>query len=787
MFNIKGPLIILAGAGSGKTTVIINRIFYMVNYGDAYSGKESSNDITKEMIEKFKESEECLDEYLKSKITVKPWNILAITFTNKAANELKERLSKKLGENSQSIWASTFHSMCVRILRLHADKIGYTQGFTIYDSEDSKKLVRDCCKIIKVDDKLLPYKTVMGEISRAKNELKSVIEFKIFVHNDFRMSKISEVYGLYQKTLEESDGMDFDDLINNTVKLFENYPDILETYQSKFKYILVDEYQDTNHSQDYLVNLLAKRHNNLCVVGDDDQSIYKFRGATIDNMLNFDKKYRNTSIIKLEQNYRSTKNILSAANTLIGYNIHRKIKKLWTEKEIGAKIRIHTAFNEYEEANFIADMMKKYIEEGGNAYSDFAVLYRMNSQSNVLERVFVKNNIPYRMLGGVRFYERKEIKDIIAYLSVINNPSDSVRLRRIINIPKRAIGDRVVNLAVEVAIEKNLSLLEVLAKAEDYDCLKKSSTKVEGFVSLIKNLINIKKSGKLKLSKLYESILNDTEYIKYLESYGDDPRARVENVKELSSNIIKYEEENGEEANLSGFLEEVSLLSDTDNYNENVDAVSMMTMHAAKGLEFKNVFLPGFEEGIFPRFQAIYKPEDIEEERRLAYVAITRAKENLYILNSNSRMIFGCTSNYKPSRFIKELSSELVEKTKSKDWKKLNPEEDEPRSAYELQLKSTISARKFNKITGGITTEPGNNFRNNLEFGVGDKVKHALFGEGEVVDILDSNGTILVIDFLKVGIKKLAPQFLSKLSLDSNSSLSAQKNRDFCARLVRKY
>jgi DNA helicase-2/ATP-dependent DNA helicase PcrA len=750
IFKTDGPLMILAGAGSGKTTVIVNRISYMINYGNAYYSNESNLEITDDILNLLKNAYENnnndleVKKYIQSD-PVKAYNILAITFTNKAAGELKERLSIAVGPESQSVWSSTFHSMCARILRTHGDKIGYSNNFAIYDTDDSKRLIKECGKSLKVDDKLLPCKSILYEISKAKNELLDVKEYKNNAQDDFRLLKIAEVYEMYQRRLKEADAMDFDDMIVNTIRLFETCPDVLRSYQNKFKYVLVDEYQDTNCAQDLLVKMLSSGYDNLCVVGDDDQSIYKFRGATIKNIIEFEKSYPSAKIIRLEQNYRSTKNILSTANSVIKNNINRKGKALWTQNEEGEKISVHTAYSEHDEANYIADIIKQKVQDGYK-YSDFSILYRMNSQSNVIEKIFVKSGIPYRMIGGTRFYERREIKDMLAYLSVINNPSDEIRLRRIINQPRRSIGERTINQAIEIAQAENVNLLEIIKNSANYEMLQRVTSKLQLFSNIIFDLINMYKSEKVALHELYEMLIDKTGYIDFIKGEKEDSKSRIENIKELASNIIKYEKDNGKNATLSGFLEEVSLMTDVDGYDQKADAAIMMTMHAAKGLEFNNVFLPGFEEGIFPGIQAIYAEEDVEEERRLAYVGITRAKKKLYILNSDSRMIFGSTSHNKPSRFLSEISEDLIEKTKSKDWKKLEPGQEKPRSAQEIRVKSAVSARNFGQVVGGLYNSKNN--ISNFSFNIGDNIKHNVFGAGKVLNSRDmGNDQVLEVLF----------------------------------------
>lgn len=758
VFSVNGPIVILAGAGSGKTTAIINRIVNMVNYGDAYTNPDVPEGVSEETVNFMQElydsgegAEKVKDIIRGSKIF--PWNILAITFTNKAAQELKTRLFDSLGEEGKQVWASTFHSMCARILRQYADRIGYTNHFVVYDDEDTKKLIKECEKNLKLDYKLLSYKTIKYEISRAKDRLIGCDEYRQRSGSDFKLSGVAEIYELYQRKLVESDAMDFDDLIVNTIKLFHTCPDVLEKYHDKFKYILVDEYQDTNYAQYILIRTLASKYKNLCVVGDDDQSIYKFRGATIENIRDFEKNFPGAQVIRLEQNYRSTKNILDAANAVIKNNTNRKGKTLWTENEVGSKIKVHTAYSEHDEANYISEAIQDAVAKGAK-YSDFAILYRMNSQSNVIEKVFVKSGILYRMLGGVRFYERKEVRDMLAYLSVINNPQDEIRLKRIINQPRRSIGERTISQASELAEQEKISLLEVIRNCESYEGLQRVSLKLHGFAELMDSLIETSKSPDTSISELYQMILDKTDYMSYLKMDKDSSESRIENVKELLSNIVRYEKEAGKDATLSGFLEEVSLMSDIDNYDENSDAVSMMTLHAAKGLEFPTVFLPGFEEGIFPGMKSSINNDDIEEERRLAYVGITRSRKNLYILNSDSRMLFGSTSHNKPSRFLEEIPSELLEKTKSKDWKTLGKGETCPRSAQELRARSVLAAHNFGQVAGGSKAS------SKVSFAVGDVVNHKKFGKGTVLNVTPMSGdAMLEISFETEGIKKLMANF----------------------------
>lgn len=722
VLHTEGPLLILAGAGSGKTTVLINRIAYIIDQGLA-----------------------------------KPWQILAITFTNKAAGELKDRLTAMLGDTGGDVWAATFHSTCARILRRDGDRIGYSSHFTVYDTDDSKRLIKDCQKSLNIDDKMISHKSILSEISHAKDSMISPADYQSAAASDFRLAKIGAAYELYQKRLREADAMDFDDLLGNTVELFRQCPDVLEYYQNRFRYIMVDEYQDTNQVQYEFVRLLAEKSENLCVVGDDDQSIYKFRGATIENIMSFEKSYPNAKVIRLEQNYRSTQNILNAANAVISNNEERKGKTLWTENPEGDKIQIHTSPTEQEEAGFVANTILEQVAKG-RKYSDFAVLYRMNSQSNILEKVFVKSGIPYRIIGGHRFYERREIRDMIAYLSVINNPSDEIRLRRIVNQPKRSIGDRTIATASEIAGALGEPLLEVLGRADEFDSLRRASVKLKAFYDMMQELIDANEDENVSLHELYELVLEKTGYIEALRSEKEEAETRIENINELASNLLKFQEENGEEATLSAFLEEVSLMTDIDNYDETADTVVMMTMHSAKGLEFPVVFLPGFEEGIFPGMQAIYDPSEIQEERRLCYVAITRAKEKLYLLNADSRMLFGSTSRNRPSRFSLEIPLNLIEKTREQDWRKPDSGTRMPVAEAELRKKSATAAMHFGQVTP--PAKSGNSFK------TGDMVQHKTFGKGLVVSSTPMGNDVLLEIAFEQGTKKLMANFARLIKVE---------------------
>lgn len=745
VFQINGPVVVLAGAGSGKTTAIVSRIVNMISYGNAYMSSQVPNNVNEEMVEKLKNAyENGLDARVVRDVikvdAVYPSSILAITFTNKAANELKSRICTALGATAKEVCASTFHSFCVRVLRNHAEKLGYSNHFVVYDEEDSLKVVKELQKILKIDEKEWSIRRLKSLISKQKDKLIDYNSFSLKFNNNLQI-----LCAEYQKKLMESDAMDFDDLIFNTCKLFRDFPDVLKQYQEKFKYIIVDEYQDTNYAQYILVSSLAKKSRNLCVVGDDDQSIYKFRGATIENIINFEKQFPGTKVIRFEQNYRSTKNILQAANAVIENNIQRKGKTLWTQNEDGGFIRVHTAYNEHDEAHYIAEVIQDGLARG-KKYSDFAILYRKNSQSNVIEKVLMRRGIMYRVYGGVRFYDRKEIRDMISYLSVINNPKDEVRLKRIINQPRRSIGERTIAQAMEIANENGKDLLSIMRNSENYDGLKRVSIKLKAFTDLIDSLISSYVSKKLSLSELYKLVLEKTGYIDYLKLERDTSDAKIENVNELLSTIVKYEEDKGENASLSEFLEEVSLFTDIDNYDDNSDTVSLMTLHASKGLEFPVVFLPGLEEGIFPGVKDLDNEEEIEEERRLAYVGITRCMKNLYILNSDSRMTAGVTTSNKISRFVSEIPESLIEKTKSRDWKELKHGERIPKSAQELRAQSVTAAHHFGGIVGGYKLKGNSSKRSILS--IGDRVYHHAFGEGEIKSVVQiCNDSMLEIDF----------------------------------------
>lgn len=762
VFTVNGPLLILAGAGSGKTTVLINRIANILRYGDAYNSTYLRDDLDENDIAACKAYIENgtpltteTQEHLSASACA-PWRIMAITFTNKAAGELKDRLCAMLGEAANDIWASTFHSTCARILRRDGERIGYSSHFTVYDTDDQRRLMKSILKELDISEKNITPKSILKEISRAKDSLISPAEYALTVGDDFRLKIISRAYTTYQKRLEDADAMDFDDLINKVVELFKKCPDVLEYYQNRFRYLMVDEYQDTNHAQYTFVRMLAEKSGNLCVVGDDDQSIYKFRGATIENILSFENTFQNATVIRLEQNYRSTQNILDAANAVIEHNTERKGKTLWTQNGTGAMIHLHTAENETDEAERITKIILDGVA-AGRKFSDYAVLYRMNSQSLTFERNFAKSGVPHRIIGGTRFYERREIREMIAYLSVINNPSDEMRLRRIINTPKRSIGDRSVEVAAQIGQQTGETLFEVVSHAKDYPALSRAANKMTLFAAQMQGLIELNNDEEVTLGELYDELVERIDYLNFLKT--DDPESaedRAANVQELASNLRRFEEENPE-GTLSDFLEEVSLITDIDNYDNNADSVVLMTVHSAKGLEFPVVFLPGMEENIFPGMASVYVPSEVEEERRLAYVAITRAKEELYIFHAESRMIFGMTNRNRVSRFVEEIPETLVEHTRSRDY-----------SARPVSMPSFGGAKPFGEApktksvaeAGGFTPKPRVKPAPAGTYRVGDTVLHKAFGTGLIVSATPmANDTLLEVAFDKVGTKKLFANF----------------------------
>lgn len=725
----EGPLLILAGAGSGKTTVLVNRV-----------------------------------EHIISSHLATPWQVLAITFTNKAAGELRERLVSAIGEEANDIWAYTFHSCCSRILRRFGEKIGYTNHFTIYDTDDSRRVMKQCQKQLGIEDKLINHKSILAEISRAKDSLISPEEYKQTAQNDFRKSKIAECYELYQAQLKKSDAMDFDDIIFNTVKLLEENEDVRNLYQTQFKYVMVDEYQDTNHAQYVLTSLLADKYKNICVVGDDDQSIYRFRGATIENILSFENHYKGAKVIRLEENYRSTQNILDGANAVISHNKNRKGKTLFTRSGSGDKIVYKTVMSESEESQYIIDEIVKNVNNGMK-YSDHAILYRMNAQSRNLEVMLTKSGISHRIIGGHRFFDRKEIKDIVSYLAVINNPSDNVRLQRIINVPKRAIGDTMFANVLEIGAGLGMSAFEVCERADEFQKTSRSASKLMNFTKMIRDFQECIENG-MGLNDLLQEVLDVTKYLDYLQEEPETYEDRVNNIKELSSMFIKYEEES-EDANLSEFLEDVALISDIDSYNEDEDAVVLMTLHSAKGLEFPVVFIPGMEEGIFPGNQSMFSEEDLEEERRLAYVGITRAKKKLYLISSQQRMLYGQTSRNMPSRFLREIPSSVIDDQSVVARRSTGFTT--PRTAYANASRNELGHSSHNKI-GSYTQssssahkfgQAGNAAqKNNIDIKVGDTVCHKSFGTGTVLTVTPMGGDMLLeVAFDKAGTKKMMANY----------------------------
>ncbi len=763
IYTVRGPLLLLAGAGSGKTTVLVNRIANMIKYGNAYYSDKCDFEPTEQDVELMRAyladpTVDLFDVYdLLTVDAPQPWQILAITFTNKAANELKERLSRLLGDAANDIWASTFHSSCARILRRHGELLGYSAHFTIYDTDDSKRVMKEAQRLLDINDKMLSHKTILREISKAKDRLVGPEQFIEEAGADVRLKTIGKAYECYQRLLKNADAMDFDDMIFKTVELLEKNEEVRSYYQNKFKYILVDEYQDTNHAQYVLTSLLADKYRNICVVGDDDQSIYKFRGATIENILSFEERYRDAKVIRLEQNYRSTQTILDAANAVIANNQQRKGKNLWTDNGSGDKIVVNTSYDEREEARFVADTIMKNAADG-RKMSDHAVLYRMNAQSSLIENAFVRAGVPYKVIGGLRFYERKEIKDALAYLTLINNTADNVRLRRIINEPKRGIGDTTLNHASEIAAGLNVSMFEVISNADSYPALSRASQKLLAFSEMMNELIEA--SSELKPSQLLEMTLNKTGYYISLNADKDTAQDRKENLNELKANLMRYEEE-AEEPTLNGFLEEIALMTDIDNYNSDVDAVVMMTMHSAKGLEFPEVFIVGMEDGVFPGAQSIYNLEDMEEERRLAYVGITRAKQKLYLTNTRTRLIFGSTSHNPPSRFLGEIPSELCEKTGVTSYSSFKRSaESEP---YRDFGEDFTSGKPIKRGFSGqaVSAKPKSApTASSQSFKIGDTVKHKVFGTGVVLSANPvGNDTLLEIAFDKSGTKKLMANY----------------------------
>ena len=719
----EGPVLILAGAGSGKTRVLTHRIAYLME-----------------------------------EMGVNPWNILAITFTNKAAQEMRERVDKLVGFGSESIWVSTFHSACVRILRRHIDNLGYDTNFTIYDTDDQKSLMKDVCRKLNIDTKVYKERSLLAQISHAKDELLTPDDMEMKAAGDYNMKKVASVYREYQAALRKNNALDFDDLIVKTVELFQNCGAVLEYYQERFKYIMVDEYQDTNTAQFKFISLLAQKYENLCVVGDDDQSIYKFRGANIGNILGFERVFPDAKVIRLEQNYRSTKNILNAANQVIANNTERKAKTLWTKNEEGSKVHFRQFFNAYEEAEYVAGEIGKMKREGLGSYRDCAILYRTNAQSRIFEEKFIAANIPYKLVGGVNFYARKEIKDLLCYLKTIDNARDDLAVQRIINVPKRGIGATTLGRVQDYADNMGISLYEALRVAEEVPSIGRSLSKIDGFVTFIQSLKS--KADVLSVEELLQEVIDATGYVAELEAEDtEESRARIENIDELISKTVAYQEameEQDQPATLSGFLEEVALVADIDTVDPDQDYVLLMTLHSAKGLEFPKVFMVGMEDGIFPSHMTISYGDDgeLEEERRLCYVGITRAMKDLTLTCAQQRMIRGETQYNKVSRFVREIPRELVDLGHTIQEKKPKAEDLIPTPTKYSKMKEILQSRNYKPREFKVTKS------GSLDYEVGDTVRHIKFGVGIVKEIVEGGRDYEVtVEFDKVGVKKMFASF----------------------------
>lgn len=757
VLTTEGPLLLLAGAGSGKTTVLINRIANLIRYGSGSDSNDVPDYITEDDVTFLESVNDLMTEndrhradFLCALEPAVPWSIIAITFTNKAANELKERLASMLGEQAMDIWAMTFHSACCRILRREIERLGYTRSFTIYDSADSERLMKDIIKDMGMDDKTLPAKYVLSIIGREKDKLVTPEQMMDHVEtaNDFRLYHVAKAYKLYQNKLKENNALDFDDIIFQTVRLLMDHEDVRRYYQQKFRYVLVDEYQDTNHLQYLLTSLLAGRYENICVVGDDDQSIYRFRGATIENILSFEKQYQGSRIIRLEQNYRSTQSILNAANSVIAHNLGRKGKKLWTSNSLGDPVTIYEASDEGAEANYVAGQIIS--KSKGKNFKDYAILYRTNAQSNALEFSMKRNGIPYRVIGGMRFFDRAEIKDMLSYLCVINNRSDDLRLKRIINNPARGLGQKTIDSAERLAQAEGKGLYHVISDPYSYGPLEKSAGKLMQFTVMIEGLSKLLDDG-TSLPDFYDQVMTQTGYIAMLENKPtEENKTRLENIKELKSTIISYVS-NADTPSLAGFLEEIALYTDIEQYSEDDDAVVMMTMHSAKGLEFPNVFLVGFEDGLFPGMRAIGDMEEMEEERRLCYVAITRAKQNLTISYAKQRMLYGRTNASLPSRFLREIPEDVTIK-RGGFYAHNGCTDYRVAGTYQtVNVYRPVVAAKPDIPKPTITT--GSSY---IELNRGDMVQHTAFGRGMVLSVVKMGGdALLEIAFDEIGTKKL--------------------------------
>jgi len=756
VFTVNGPLLVLAGAGSGKTTVIVNRIANMINFGnafydDSYQGSQADIDFLNDFAEGKTDDFDTLRDIVAVN-PVSPWNILAITFTNKAAAELKERLNAMLGEDALNINAATFHSACVRILRREIECLGYSSSFTIYDSDDSQRMMKSVMAECDVSEKQFAPRAVLSEISFAKDKMISPAQMREDAGQDYKKKIIAKLYAHYQERMKAANAVDFDDILVLTVEIFSQFPDILKKYQNRYKYIMVDEYQDTNHVQFRLVSMLSQVHGNLCVVGDDDQSIYKFRGANIENILGFEHQFDGAQVIRLEQNYRSTQTILDSANSLISHNCGRKEKSLWTSGQTGEKIFWYKACDQDDEADFIARKIEENYKDS-QKYSDNAVLYRMNAQSNAIERALVRKGIPYRVYGGMRFYDRAEIKDVTAYLSFINNPNDRLRFERIINQPKRGIGDSTVGIILDISRDLRISPLEVMINCEDYPLLSKKTSKLKSTAEMFTNLFEA--SQNMPLDEFLDELLDATGYLDYLKTL-DNGETKIENVQELRSTIVSYINQ-AEEPSLNEFLEEIALYTEADRDDGSEDKVTLLTVHSAKGLEFDNVFITGLEDGIFPSSRSFDSQEDLEEERRLAYVAITRAKKHLFLTSAGQRLLYGQTQRNITSRFMREMGRERIDKFDNCSASKSLSD----KSVTAVSSASLQQQLARNKMHSGIISG------NTTQYTAGERVGHNIFGPGTILSVTEkSNDVWLEIAFDKVGTKKIASSHVKLKKLD---------------------
>ncbi|MBE6870623.1 MAG: ATP-dependent DNA helicase PcrA [Ruminococcaceae bacterium] len=764
VLHTEGPLLVLAGAGSGKTTVLVNRVANILRYGKAAQSERVPSYVGDDefmLLEGYYTGQTKLSEeekqYLLGLDVPKPYNVLAITFTNKAAGEMRERLDKMMGEGALDMWACTFHSMCVRILHREIERLGFKKDFTIYDTDDSQRVLKSILKDFDLDDKNMSPKMIHSVIGRAKDSMLSPERFAEINGREYRMGTIAKVYEEYQKRLKAANALDFDDLIYFTVKLFSECEEVREYYSRRFKYILVDEYQDTSRAQHKLVKLLTGEQCNICVVGDDDQSIYSFRGAVVENILGFDGDFDGVKVIRLEQNYRSTQNILDAANAIISKNSSRHEKKLWTENEKGEKITFYEAENNMGEESFIADTIFDGVAEQGRRYSDYAILYRVNAQGNSIEKALARMSIPYRIIGGTRFYERKEIKDAVAYLSVVHNTADNVRLRRIINEPARGIGATSIDKVEGIANSIDTSMMAVMRTASDFPELSRTSSKLTAFADMIDSLRE--KAKEMTLGELFAELLEKTGYITSLIAENSpESKERIDNLNELRSNMIGYEQETAE-TGLPRFLEEIALFSSIDNYDADSDAVVLMTIHSAKGLEFPVVFIPGMEDGLFPSMQSVSEKEGVEEERRLAYVAFTRAKEKLYVIYADERLLFGSTTYQKRSRFLEDVPGYVVDMPRKKRAKRRGEAMfDDYASGFDFTYSQTRPKTQSELYESQLPKKQPK--VQSVAFEVGDRVMHKAFGQGFILSVKPmGSDAMLEVAFDNSGTKKLMANY----------------------------